>query len=133
MEMLHDLDSDTEQLIDDNGAAATPSGAAIANSNHHHHHQQQGADLSSDEEEINTGNYRPWDILPTLHMYSLTPRPCTHSQLHTCNIEKQWIGLGMGQAFFCVVIWHVQWCMVSWSDKRIDKKKKKNWGLIMYK
>ena len=53
MEMSHDMNSDTEQLIDDNGAAAT----AVANSNHH---QQQQADISSDEEEINTGNYRPW-------------------------------------------------------------------------
>jgi hypothetical protein len=56
MEMSHDINSDTEQLIDDNGAAATPSGTVVANSNHH---QQQQADLSSDEEEINTGNYRP--------------------------------------------------------------------------
>ena len=56
MEMSHDINnhSDTEQLINDNGAAATPTSVAVGNSNH-----QQQADLSSDEEEIDTGNYRP--------------------------------------------------------------------------
>ena len=56
MEMSHDISShsDTEQLIDDNGAAATPTSVTVANSNH-----QKQDYLSSDEEEINTGNYRP--------------------------------------------------------------------------
>ena len=50
MEMSHDVDTDhrdTEQLIDDNGAAA----ASPGNVNYD--------GVSSDEEEIDTGNYRP--------------------------------------------------------------------------
>ena len=49
MEMSHDVGSnhqDTEQLIDDNGAAASSNNV-----------NYDGA--SSDEEEIDTGNYRP--------------------------------------------------------------------------
>ena len=50
MEMSHDVDishRDTEQLIDDNGAAAASSGNVNYDG------------VSSDEEEIDTGNYRP--------------------------------------------------------------------------
>lgn len=54
LEMNHDMNSHgvkADQLMDDNGAAASSS---FINS---HHHQEEG--LSSDEEEINTGSYRP--------------------------------------------------------------------------
>ena len=58
MEMSHDLDghSDSEQLIDANGAAATPTSSTIVISDQDY---QQENDISSDEEEIDTGNYRP--------------------------------------------------------------------------
>lgn len=54
MEMNHDKNShgvEVGQLMDDNGAAASSS---FINS-----HRHQGEGLSSDEEEIDTGSYRP--------------------------------------------------------------------------